>query len=212
MAANPLVPFGFRIARQFNANPTNMQLNVRQIAFNNANQIAYGDPVKSLSTGFIDLMTVGGTTIHGVLLGVNYPNATAIGGVSFPPNWAAVSGLASTAVVTALVANDPNLVFMAQCNGAAQTVAAVGQNIDIKTGTSGAPNGAGISTCALDATTIATTATLPFRIVGIVGLSDLVNSGAASGIGPIPQYVATNDNQFFYVTMNTSDMRQVTGI
>lgn len=205
MAANTLIPFGFRVASQYNASPGNFSVNTRSIAYNNANNIGYGDPVKSISTGYIDLMAAGGTTIHGIFAGCEYPSATAVGGYSFQPIWAAVSGLASTATVQARVYNDPMTVFLAQANGAAMTISKVGYNIDILAGTPNAQSG--IATSSLDATTVATTGTLPFKIIGILGLGAYVNS-----VSPLSTYVPTNDNQFVFVKMNTSDLVQTTGI
>lgn len=208
MAANPLVPFGFRVAAQFNASPPNFALNNRQIAYNNTNQIAYGDPVKMLNTGYIDLMANGGTTIHGILAAVDFADSTAQYNFRFQNYWNAPSNLASTTVVTAKVYNDPNTIFLAQAQGAAATISAIGLNVDIKTGTSGTPTTAGISQCALDIANAAVTSTFPFRIVGILGIG-----GSFSGsIAPIPNYVATNDNQFIFVKMNTSDLTQTSGI
>lgn len=199
--ANPLVPFGFRAANNYGSSPPNYAINSRQIAYNYATQIAWGDPVKSLSSGFINLYANAQTTIHGILDRVFYVNPTAIGGVSFLPYWNAPT-LVSTTVVTAHVYNDPTMVFMAQCSGAAITVDNIGNNIDILAGTSGVPNAAGFSTCALDAASAAVTATLPFRIVGIV----------PTGGGPFPGYDATQTNNCVYVKFNTSDLLNTTGI
>ena len=210
MAANPLVPFGFRLANLYGSASPNYALNDRQIAYNNTNKIAYGDPVKSLSTGYIDVMAVGGSTIHGVLFAADYPLSTAFGGYQFSPYWPGVALASSSSIVTAKVCNDPTAVFMAQVRGTALTVDNVGNNIDIYTGTSGAPTAAGISTCALDAASVNTTATLPFRIVGIVGLTS--GNGGSTGAGPIPNYNPTYDNNFVYVKMNTSDLLNTTGI
>ena len=209
MAANALVPFGFRIANQYGSSSPNFQLNERQIAYNNSNKIAFGDPVYGLNTGSIDLMAVGGTSIQGILTNVNYANSTSIGGVTFSNYWSAPSGLASSTIVTAKIYNDPTTVFMAQARGTALTVSCVGQNIDIYSGTSGAPNAAGISVCALDAGNVHTTNTLPFRIVGIVGLAP--GGGGVTGAGPIPNYNPLNDNQFLYVKFNTSELLSTTG-
>lgn len=208
MAANSLVPFGFRVANQYGGSPSNFPLNVREIAYNYGTQIAFGDPVKSLSTGYVNVFANGNTTVHGVLAGVEYVNPTAIGGFTFAPYWLAPAGLASTTHVIAKVYNDPTTVFMAQVNGAAITTASIGYNIDITAASSGAPNAAGISTCSLLSSSAATTATLPFRILGIVGISD----GGVVNMGPIPGYDPTGANNFVYVKMNTSDLLNTTGI
>lgn len=206
MAANPNVAFGFRAAFQYGGSPPNYALNRRQIAYNNTNQIAYGDPVKLISTGYVDLMAIGGTTIHGIAAGVAYPNTNTVGGIYFGNAWTAPAGLSSTTNVELKVYNDPTTIFMAQYIGTALTVDNIGNNVDITTGTSGAPNTAGISVCSLGGAT-ATTNTLPFRIIGILGIGAYVGYPS-----PLPNYVATNDNQFLFVKMNTSDLLATLGI
>jgi hypothetical protein len=67
------------------------------------------------------------------------------------------------------------------------------------TGTNGAPNIAGVSTLALDFSTLATTATLPFRVVG--------NYGVTGG----PQDPG-NNNPWIEVRINTSEVLSATGI
>lgn len=206
--ANVATPFGFRVANLYGSSPSNYALNVGRIAYNESSVIAYGDPVDLASTGYVDLMAISGSSIFGIFAGCEYSNATAVGGVTFSPQWAAPSGLASTAVVTARLITDPTMVFMAQYIGSAVTQTNIGNNVDITTGTSGVPNGAGISTCSLGGT-IDTTATKPFRIVGIVGIGDVFANGP---IGPIPNYDPTADNNFVYVKFNTSRLLNTTGV
>lgn len=206
--ANPIVPFGFRPANLYGSSPGNYALNVSNILYNESTVMAYGDPVYLTSSGTIAKMAIGGSTIHGIFQGCEYTNATAVGGVTFSPQWSAPSGLATTAVVTARVITDPTMVFMAQYVGTALTQTNIGNNVDITTGTSGAPNAAGISTCSLGGTAD-TTNTYPFRIVGIVGIGDIFASG---NLGPIPGYDPTADNNFVYVKFNTSDLLNTTGI
>ncbi len=207
MAANTNVAFGFRVAFPYGGNPPNFALNRRQIAYNLSNKIAYGDPVKSLSTGYVDVMAIGGTSIHGIAAGVAYSDPSVlVGGTYFGNAWTAPSGLATTANVELKVYNDPTTIFMAQYIGTALTVDNIGNNVDITTSTSGAPNSAGISVCSLGGAT-ATTNTLPFRIVGILGIGNY-----AGFPSPLPGYVPTNDNQFLFVKMNTSDLLSTTGI
>lgn len=207
MAANTNVAFGFRAAFQYGGSPPNYALNRRQIAYNNTNKIGYGDPVKLLSTGYVDLMATGGSTIHGIAAGVAYSDPSVlVGGTFFGNAWTAPSGLATTCNVELKIYNDPTTIFMAQYIGTALTVDCLGNNVDITTSSSGAPNSAGISVCSLTAST-ATTGTFPFRIVGILGLGNY--SGFPS---PLPGYVPTNDNQFLFVKMNTSDLLATTGI
>lgn len=213
MAANPVVPFGFRPVYLGGSSPPNYAIAQRSIAYNNSNKIAFNDPVIGLSTGYIDVYTIATNHILGVMVGpVVYANPTAVGGVNFGQYWSAPSGLASTTVVQAGLITDPTMIFMAQYVGAALDVGVIGDNVDITTSTSGAPNAAGISVCSLGGTATGTTNTLPFRIRGIVGISDALLGAGSGGTGPIPNYNPLNDNQFLYVSMNTSELLNTTGV
>lgn len=201
MAANTLAPSGFHDARSWRASMPNYAINQRNLVYNYGSNIAYGDPVYLTTSGVLALYAVAGTTIDGIAYGFNYfdPNNILSGG--FHPAWLQPS-LASTNKPTCNVQTDPTMVFLAQARGTALTQTSIGLNIDIYTGTSGVPvTGSGNSTCALDAGNVHDTATLPFRIVGIVGLT-----AGFDGIAISRDYVGTYDNQWLAVTMNTQDM------
>lgn len=206
MTANTLAPSGFHDARLWTGSAPNYATNQRNLVYNYGSSIAYGDPVYLTTAGVIELMAVAGTSIDGIAVGFNYFDPNNILSGAFHPAWLTPT-LASTAKVTANVLRDPNMVFLAQARGTALTQTAIGQNIDIYTGTSGVPvTGSGMSTCALDAGNVHTTATLPFRIVGIVGLT-----AGWDGVAISRDYVGTYDNQWLAVTMNTQDMTTRTG-
>lgn len=200
--ANVLAPSGFHpIARADGAAP-NYRIHQMKIAYNNAHSIGYGDPIKLLNTGYIDIISPGDTTISGIFLGCNYYNPSAPQN-QFYPSWTAPS-LASTTVVVAMVLNDPMIVMQCQVDGSvsgALVQSAIGQNIDI-TSTAGAPNSlSGISTCALDGNNLHTTATLPFKVFSIVQ-APAINS----------LYDGTATNQWLNVTFNTNALVQTLGI
>jgi hypothetical protein len=208
MASNVLSPFGFREMRLWTGSAPNYAVNSRTLAYNYGSQIAAGDPVFLNTDGTIHLYTVGGTTIDGIAYGFDYFDPNNILSGQFHPAWVAPT-LASTVVVTGKIQTDPNMVFMAQANGVALTETSVGLNIDIFSGTSGAPtSGSGQSTCALDAGNVHNTATLPFRIVGILGITP---GFSTQGLNVPAGYVPTNANQYLAVTMNTQDMTTRTG-
>ncbi len=208
MAANTLAPFGFREMRLWTGSAPNYAVNGRPLLYNYGSNIAYGDPVFMQTSGLAALYVVAGTTIDGIAYGFDYFDPNNILSGMFHPAWNQPS-LASTAVPIVKVQTDPNMVFMAQARGTALTASAIGQNIDIYTGTSGQPtSGSGQSVCALDAGNVHTTATLPFRIVGILGLTP---GFGTQGLTVPAGYVATNDNQLLAVTMNTQDMTTRTG-
>lgn len=197
MAANVAAPSGFQTLGRYDGAAPNYAMREVFIAYNYGSKIAYGDPVFLYTDGTIRLYAAAGTTIHGIFRGCRYldPGTKK---TEFYPFWN-IPTLASTTTVYALVDDDPNLEFMAQAVGTALTQSAIGQNMDITSSTSGAPNYAGISTCSLSGTA-ATTATLPFRITGIIR-APAINPG----------YIDTNDNQWLKVKMNTSDQTTRTG-
>lgn len=206
MAANTLAPSGFHEARLWTGSAPNYSINQRQLVYNYGSNISYGDPVYLTSSGVLALYVVAGTSIDGIAVGFNYFDPNNILSGAFHPAWLQPS-LASTAKVSGNIITDPNMVFLCQARGTALTATSIGQNIDIYTSTSGAPTtGSGISTCALDAGNVHTTATLPFRIVGIVGVTPGFDGQAISS-----SYVGTYDNQWLAVTMNTQDMTTRTG-
>lgn len=206
MAANTLAPSGFHEARLWTGSVPNYASNNRQLPYNYSSSIGRGDPVYLTTSGVLALYVVGGTTIDGIAYGFNYFDPNNILSGAFHPAWTAPS-LPSTTVVHGKVMTDPNMVLYCQARGTALTATAVGQNIDIYTGTSGQPvTGSGNSVCALDAGNVHVTNTLPFRIVGILGLT-----AGFGGVQVSPAYVSTNDNQWLAVTMNTQDMTTRTG-
>jgi hypothetical protein len=208
LAANVYAPSGFHEVRLWTGSAPNFAVNGRQLPYNYGSNIAYGDPVYLTTSGVLALYVVAGTSIDGIAYGVDYfdPNNILSGG--YHSAWLQPT-LTSGTLVTVKTQTDPNMIFACQANGTALTATAIGQNIDIKTSSSGTPvTTSGISQCGLDAANVHTTATLPFRIVGIFG----VTPGFSPGLPCInSSYVGTNDNQWLAVTMNTSDITTRTG-
>lgn len=201
-------PFGFRPARLFNASAPNYALNARNIAYNYGSQIAMFDPVFLNTSGNAALFVKGGTTIDGIAVGFDWFDPNNIMSGAFHPAWNAPTLTSGTAVL-AKVVTDPNMVFLVQGNGAAQVQAVVGLNCDLYSGSSGTPvSGSGMSQAAIDVTTIANTNTLPFRIVGILGITP---GWGTQGLTAVQQYAPTTANQIFAVTLNTQDMTTRTG-
>lgn len=197
--ANLFAPAGFQESRRYDGAAPNYAMETNRIAYNNTNKIAFGDPVKRLSSGYIDLYTAGTSTIHGIFAGCEYWDPTQQKYL-YLNNWPAPTSLNSGLTVKCRISSDPTLRFRVQVSGGPAVQAAVGQNIEILSGTSGVPGAAGISTCAVDYTTLATTATLPFRVLDILT------------VGPNYLYNNTAANNYVEVMLNTSDYRSQTGI
>lgn len=204
--ANTLAPSGFQPSRMMNGSPALYAMRTFQIAYNNAVKFGKGDPVVLLNTGYIDRFQKTGEVITGILWGVEYvdPNS---GQFTYYPAWLAPT-LAATDIVIAHVIVDPMMLFRVQVSGTALALTNIGNNIDIVSGGSEAPNAkSGMSTCAVLASTAATTATLPFRIEGIVGLGDGFERPAL-----YPTYDPSEDNNWVEVRLNTSTLTSTTGI
>lgn len=207
MAANTLAASGFQDSFQAGGQAPTYPQRVYQIATTLTSQIGFGDPVRFLASGFIDKYASGGTTVCGVFKGCSYFDTNA-GRKVFSNAWKAPT-LAANTLVTAFVVNDPLAVFQVQANGAVAVAQSnVGNNIDIAIGTSGAPNAqSGISTCSVLTSSIATTGTLPFKLLGIVGYQQGVVQPAL-----YPGYDGSQANNWVEVTFNTNALLQTTGI
>lgn len=162
MAANTSAPNGFqRFGLLDGASPT-MGFQQRLVAQADTNAIGYGDPVVSLGTGYVTLATAGTTQISGIFMGCYYLN-TAVGRVVWSKSW---PGSSAGGNGFANIDTDPNALYIAQSNNTAIVFADIDANINFVLGTPQTESAGGYSTSMLDQSTIATTDTLPFRIVG----------------------------------------------
>lgn len=155
-------PYGLRAINRLDGMPYAGATRLFPIASGYATNIFYGDPV-SFASG--TLTRTSGTTslsnVIGVFVGVTYtdPNLKyKVFRQYYPANTAASD-------IQAVVIDDPKVLF--QIQGSAAVVAAnIGKNAGI-VNTAGSTV-TGNSAIALDAATIATTATLPLRLVDYV--------------------------------------------
>jgi hypothetical protein len=136
-----------------------------RIASGNTNAIYQGSPVIPLSTGFIDIVgaAAGGTVgLLGVFWGCEYVSSTT-GEKVFSNYWPG-SGADSNHPVKAFVYDNPSQTYVITSSASLTSEATarghVFANANFAAGTSG-------STATLGVSTIATTATLHLRIIGI---------------------------------------------
>jgi hypothetical protein len=160
-----------------------------EIASNNANAIYQYSLVTPAAGGVIDQAgaTDGGTSQNlGVLMGVEYHDS-----VQKKPVWLNYwPGSGSVSVdtnypVKAYVADDPNQIFVvaadASLTNRATALATVFANADLGTSARTGSTDTGRSNSQVDVDSIATTATLPLRIVGLsddVANNDWASAGA----------------------------------
>ena len=134
-----------------------------EIADNQAGTIFQGDLV-ALSAGFITrFLPATHTAAVGVFNGCSYIDPTT-GKPTFKNFYPGSINVAAGQVINADVLDDPNQLFLIQCD-AGFVAADVGKNADV-IGTGGSTT-SGISTMELNSSTLAVTAALNLKVVGL---------------------------------------------
>ncbi len=172
--ANQDTAFGLRPIGINGAGANTTGVTQYEIASNNTNAIFQYSPVIPLDTGLIDIVgNANGGTVPalGVFMGVEYVDSSTKKTV-FKNFWPGSNNVSvdTNFPIKALVADNPNQLFMVAADGAttdrATALADVFANASLATATSGSTAN-GRSTAELDISTAAATATLFMRIVGL---------------------------------------------
>ena len=133
--------------------------------------IGYGDLVIRHTDGYLRRKAAADAiAAFGVFVGCSYL-LTATNQIIQSKSW---PGSGNTGDVTAYVEANPSGLYVGQATLTAITLANIGENIDISVGTPDSEVAGGFSTSSLDASTLATTSTLPWQIYGL--LSDYYGS------------------------------------
>lgn len=195
--ANQNSPNGFQYFGRLEGGSPTVGLSTRLLASTDVSLIGQGDCVTSLGTGYVTLSTAGTTQIDGIVNGFEYLSTTLSKVIE--TNYYGGSGAAGD--VKVYIYSDPQAVFQVQSNNTAFLFSDIGANANFLAGTPNATTG--FSTQALDQSSINTTNTLPFRIVGL--LSDSAPPGSSG----------TDNTSAFnrvLVTANNWDRKSLTGI
>lgn len=195
--ANVNAPNGFQYFGRLEGGSPTAGLSTRLIASTDTAAVGQGDPVTSLNTGYVTLSTAGTTQIDGIFYGCEYL-ATAIGRRVWSPNY---PGSGAGGDVKAYICDDPQAMFVVQSDNTAIAFSNVGNNVNFVAGTPNATTG--LSTAAIGQSTVATTNTLPFRIVG------LFSSYSSPGMNGADDTTAYNRA---VVVANNWDRKSLTGI
>ena len=187
--ANQETAYGLRPIGLVGSGANSTGVTQYEIASNNTNAIYQYSIVVPLAAGVIDQAgdTAGGTTqALGVLMGVEYQDSVQKKPVfiNYWPGSGSVS-VDTNFPVKAFVADNPNQLFKvasdASLTDRATALAAVFANASLGTSARTGSTDTGSASGALSVSSVATTATLPLRIVGI--LDDEANSDyTAAGI------------------------------
>jgi hypothetical protein len=195
MATNLLQPNGLSYCRNRINGANTYQANQRAIKQGYGSSIGRGDLVKfgsGTNQGYMVLATLADTNTVGAFSAVLPYYDSTQQATSHGLNGSYQSTSNPSTDVQCLVGEDPFGTFIAQCSGGTFAQSWVGQTINFLTGTNGAPNSAGISTLALDSSTLGNP-NAPFKIVGVFGVSG----------GPQDP---ANVNPWLEVMLNTSSM------
>lgn len=186
--ANQETAFGLRPVGLVGSGANTTGVTEYEIASNNTNAIYNGAIVVPLAAGVIDQAgdTAGGTTqALGVLVGVQYHDSTQKKPVwlNYWPGSGSVS-VDTNYPVKALVADNPNQLFVVAADATltdrATALATVFSNASLGTSARSGSTDTGKSSAQLSVSSVATTATLPLRIVGLVD-DDANNDYASAG-------------------------------
>jgi hypothetical protein len=197
--SNPNTPFGFaELGWNRGGGPVSGATVERKIAAGYGTAIGRGDVVQSLTTGYISRSVAGvaGSNTAGIFLGCKYLS-TSQKRVVFAQSWPTGDHAYDGIAIICPIQGVPGKLFKVQTLLTALTLADIGSNIDIDAGT---VNAQGFSTMSVSAATLATTATLPFRVV------DLYSSIAPYGTP------GTDDTSNYNVVIVSSNPDYETGI
>lgn len=157
-------PYGLRPINILGGSPNSHSIRQYKIASGYATGIFFGDLVKLVVGGTIEKDT--GTTTAtpvGVFLGVEYMSATQ--GLLHRNQWTASTTVPTGTTAWAYVCDDPDMLFEIQSDDPLGQNS-IGTNAAIVQGAGSTSTG--MSAVALDGSTIASTNTLPLRIVDYV--------------------------------------------
>lgn len=179
--ANTNAPNGFQVFRRFDGGSPTSGFETRKILSTYNVAIGYGDPVIPVASGYIQRATASTVQIAGIFFGCEYYNSS-VGRKVWSKSW---PGTAQGSDAIAYLVTDPQMLFVGQALNTAIVFADIGANIQFAIGTPDSVTG--FSTSTLDQSTIATTDTLPFRIVGLLSQYE-TTSGAINGTDDASAY------------------------
>ena len=195
--ANVNQPFGFKLVSDASGgSPTDM-LTSAIVQSTNTTAIFQGDPVSPDGSGYIVQAAAGTVMLAGIFKQVEYLNSS-VGREIWTPYWA---GSGNSGNGSALINANPFSLFVAQALLTSFVRADIGSNVNFNIGTGSTATGQSAAT--LDQSTLATTNTLPFRIVAL--WSDIAPPGS-------PGTDNSTNYAWAVVTFNNVNLKQLTGI
>lgn len=206
--SNTQSSFGFKHVGFLPGYAPDYQLSTRLIASSNTTSIYFGDPVAKVgSTQYIAQASSTTAPLDGIFQGCFLIPSTG-GAPTFSPYYPGAAG----ADVTAYMISSPGALFMAAALNTNIPNTSIGNNIGFAIGT-GSTLGGGFSGATLDQSTISTTNTLPFEIVGLFGSTNAtgsINTGNFGGVGNGSDTTSTYN--WVIVCFNNQRFKQLQGV
>ena len=196
-ATNTNAPNGFQMFGRLEGGAPTAGLTRQFVSSGDTSALGYGDPVVYNASGYVTAAAAGTTQLAGIFYGCEYVS-TALQKRVWLNYWA---GSGASGDVTVHTCTDPDAMFVAQTDNTAIASTNVGLNINFVAGT---PNSTTqFSTAAVGQSTIATTSTLPFRVI------DMYSSAAPPGTPGTNNTAAYNR---VIVAPNNWDRRALTAV
>lgn len=165
--ANTFAPFGFRPIMNADGSAWSGNQTLRRIVSTSAVPIFYGDLVAVLSTGYITVGAASATTALGIFVGCKYVN-NGTGFMQWSRHWPGSGQNTAAGDIDAYIVDAKQVVMEVQSTGsAALAMADIGINLDLLSSTGSQITG--MSTHAVNANSLATTTTFPFRLWAVPG-------------------------------------------
>ncbi len=204
--ANTFAPQGFRWIMNADGSAASGNQTPRRIVATSTVPLFYGDLVAVLATGYVTVGAPSATTALGIFNGCRFVNS-ATGFMQWSRHWPGGGQNTAAGDIECYIIDSKQAVFEVQCTGsAALTIADVGINLDLISSTGSQITG--MSQHAVNANSLATTTTFPFRLWAVPGVN------AAGSIAPTvsANFDASAANNIVQVVWNDYFYNQIQGV
>lgn len=167
--ANTFAPFGFRPIMNADGSAWSGNQTLRRIVSTSTAALFYGDLVAVTAAGYITAGAASATTALGIFVGCRYV-PTAFGYMRWSNFWPGSGNNTGAGDIDAYIIDAKNIVLEVQSTGsAALAIADVGINLDLVSSTGSQITG--MSVHSVNANSLATTTTFPFRLWAVPGVN-----------------------------------------
>lgn len=201
--ANVNAPKGFVAKRHTDGSPFNGQLTPFLIPSSDNTAVGVGDVVVLNGSSGAAGTYVAGMDCEGMATVIRASTGTTgqniagiVAGFLVDPTNLNLKYRAASTNRIALVVTDPSVVYEVQEDADTTPIAAASVGLNVAFIVSSASTTTGLSGCTIDSSSVATTATLPFKILGLAKRPDNAFNTGGSGTDPAKFEVVLNTSAF----------------